>query len=79
MSAAAVLFDHRYRGDVWRLEVSTHGGQTFLNWRRWFWSGDTLRPTKEGTTIPLERLAELHAALGAYLVANDSVGLPSAA
>ncbi len=76
MSPAVVLFDHPYRGDVWRLEVASHGGRTFLNWRRWYWVGDDLKPTREGVTIPLERLSELHAATGAYLAANDSNGAP---
>jgi len=75
----AILFDQPYRGDVWRLEVATHGGRTFLNWRKWYWSGDTLKPSKLGATIPLERLPELAAALEAYLALNASDGLLAAA
>ena len=76
MSAAAVLFDHPYRGDVWRLEVALHGGRTFLNWRRWYRDGVELKPTREGVTIPLERLADLHEAIEAYLATNGSSKAP---
>lgn len=63
----AVLFEVDSRGDVWRLEVAHHNGRTFGNWRKWWRDGDTLKPTRQGVTIPLERLSELHAAVGAYL------------
>jgi hypothetical protein len=66
----AVLFEQLYRGDVWRLEVAEHQGRTFGNWRKWYWDGDDLKPTREGVTIPLPRLAELHAAIGAYLASD---------
>jgi hypothetical protein len=62
-----VLFDQPHRGDVWRLEVVTHQGRTFGNWRKWYRSGDDVKPTRQGVTIPLERLPELHAALSDYL------------
>lgn len=64
---ALVLFDQSHRGDVWRLEIATHCGRTFGNWRKWYHDGVELKPTRQGATIPLERIAELHAALGAYL------------
>jgi hypothetical protein len=62
----SVLFEQEYRGDVWRLEVATHKGRTFGNWRKWYWKGSELSPTREGVTIPLERLPELQAALAAH-------------
>lgn len=64
-----VLFDQPYRGDLWRLEVAEHGGRLFGNWRKWYNDGAELKPTRQGVTIPLDRLAELHAAIGAYLAA----------
>ena len=64
----SVLFEQTYRGDVWRLEVATHNGRTFGNWRKWYHHGDTLRPTKQGVTIPVERLGELQLALSDYLM-----------
>lgn len=64
---ALVLFDLDYRGDCWRLEIASHNGRTFGNWRKWYREGDQLKPTKAGVVIPLERLPELYAALGAYL------------
>ena len=65
-----VLFEQTYRGDVWRLEVTNHEGRTFGNWRKWYRSGDTWQPTRQGVTIPLERMSELHAAIGAYLASD---------
>jgi hypothetical protein len=70
----AVLFEALHRGDVWRLEVTSHEGRTFGNWRKWWRDGETLKPTRQGVTIPLERMAELHAAIGAYLAMNAPHG-----
>lgn len=63
----AILFEQPYRGDLWRLEVATHEGRTFGNWRKWYRDGDTLKPTRQGVTFPVERLDELQAALTNYL------------
>ncbi|MEG3155316.1 transcriptional coactivator p15/PC4 family protein [Sphingomonas sp. RB1R13] len=63
----AILFEQPYRGDLWRLEVATHEGRTFGNWRKWYRDGDTLKPTRQGVTFPVERLDELQAALTDYL------------
>jgi hypothetical protein len=71
---AALLFEQPHRGDVWRLEVTEHNGRTFGNWRKWWRDGVTLKPSREGVTIPLERLPELHAAIGAYLAKNAPSG-----
>lgn len=70
--SAALLFEQPYRGDVWRLEVASHGGRTFGNWRKWYWEGDTLKPTRHGATIPLERLGELESALARWRTAGMS-------
>ena len=74
----AVLFEHRQRGDLWRLEVTSHNGRTFGNWRRWFEKDGEVRPTREGCTIPLERLSELQQALEAYHARAGAGGPPSA-
>jgi hypothetical protein len=71
---AGVLFEQRYRGDVWRLEISHHEGRTFANWRKWFWSAETLKPSREGFTFPLDRLPELHRVIGNFLDANNQSG-----
>jgi hypothetical protein len=71
---AALLFEQPYHGDVWRLEVTEHNGRTFGNWRKWWRDGVTLKPSREGVTIPLERFPELHAAIGAYLAENAPSG-----
>ena len=63
----SVLFEQTYRGDVWRLEVATHKGRTFGNWRKWYRDGDAFKPTKQGVTIPVERLGDLQSALSDYL------------
>jgi len=75
--SGATLFEQPYRGDVWRLEVTSHDGRTFGNWRKWYWAGDTLTPTRQGCTIPLERLGELEAALVAYRMGDAPHGLPT--
>jgi hypothetical protein len=67
-----VLFELDHRGDLWRLEIASHNGRTFGNWRKWYRDGDSLKPTKAGVTIPLERLPELHASLGTYLASLRS-------
>jgi hypothetical protein len=66
-----VLFDVSYRGDLWRLELATHDGRTFGNWRKWYWDGDTLRPTREGCTFAPERLVELEASLAAWRTGKE--------
>ena len=74
--SGAILFEQPYRGDVWRLEIASHEGRSFGNWRKWYREGDTLKPTRQGVTIPLERLSELHAALAAYLARGAAGGRP---
>ena len=70
----SILFEHPYRGDVWRLEVAKHDGRTFGNWRKWYREGETLKPTRQGVTIPLERLAELGESVAGYFAAQPPSG-----
>jgi len=70
----ALLFEVTHRGDRWRLEVAHHQGRTFLNWRKWWCDDGEWKPTRQGVTIPLERMSELHAAIGAYIAANAPTG-----
>ena len=70
----AILFEQQHRGDVWRLEVVTFNGRTFANWRKWWREGETLKPSREGVTFPLDRIGELHAATGAWLASNAPSG-----
>ena len=72
--SGAVLFEHDYQGSRWRLQVTPYNGRTFAQWRRWYFDGDTLKPTREGCTIPLERLPELMAAVESWLSMNASSG-----
>ena len=74
---SSVIFEQPYRGDVWRLEVSTHDGRTFGNWRKWYREGGALKPTRQGVTIPLERLEDLLTGLTAYLRAQAPEGPPN--
>ena len=71
-SRTVLLFEQVHRGDVWRLEVCEHEGRIFANWRKWYWDGDTLRPTRQGVTLPVPRLADLHEALGVYLASSSA-------
>lgn len=74
--SGTLLFEQPYRGDVWRLEVTCHDGRTFVNWRKWYRDGDTLKPTRQGLTFPLERLGELEAAIAGWRAANALSELP---
>jgi hypothetical protein len=49
------------------LEVTSHQGRQFANWRKWF-SGDDgeWKATREGCTFPLETLGALTASLMEY-------------
>ena len=64
--SGVVLFEHRHRGHLWRLEVATFKGRSFGNWRKWYSDTDGWRATREGCTIPLEGLGALTASLMAY-------------
>lgn len=66
MSDNSILFEHDYRGDRWRLEVVTHQGRRFANWRKWYYANGTWKPTREGCTFPLGDLWPLTGALMAY-------------
>lgn len=69
-----ILFEQPHRGDVWRLEIVTYDGRTFGNWRKWYRDGDALKPSRQGCTMALERIAELHGSLGAYLAGDAPEG-----
>ena len=71
---ACVLFEVRARDGVWRLNVDTHNGRTFANWRKWWRDGETLRPTKQGVTFPLARIGELAGVLDGWARANAPYG-----
>lgn len=72
--SAVVLFEQSQRGEVWRLEVTEYQGRTFANFRKWFPSGDTFKPTREGVTFSIDRLADLAGAAGDYLAAQNGDG-----
>ncbi|MFN3456511.1 MAG: transcriptional coactivator p15/PC4 family protein [Novosphingobium sp.] len=59
----SLIFEHRHRGHIWRLEVQSFRGRTFGNLRKWYAEGDCWKPTRDGFTMPLEALASLTAAL----------------
>jgi|GEM_PF-1221733 len=69
-----LLFEHPKRGDTLRVTVDTLHGRTYANFRKWYGEPDQLRPTRQGVTIPLERLPALHASIGAYLRDNPLSG-----
>ncbi len=64
--SGTVLFEHRHRGHLWRLEVASFRGRTFANWRKWYSTDGEWKPCREGCTMPLEGLGDLMAALMAY-------------
>jgi len=61
-----VLFEQERNGQLWRLEIVSYRGRTFTNWRKWYSASGEWKPTKQGCTMPLERLADLTACLMAY-------------
>ena len=68
---AQTLLSFPQRGDTVLVEINQHNGKTFANFRKWYPDGDVLKPTRQGVTIPLEVLPELHKALGAYLAETN--------
>lgn len=66
------LFEHRHQGDTWRLEIVSFQGRDFANWRKWYPCDGELKPTRTGMTMPLQRLPDLHTALGEYLTRTDA-------
>lgn len=66
MSGAELIFEQPYKGHLWRLEISHYRGHARGNWRKWYQDQGEWKPTKEGCTIPLERVPELAGALTAY-------------
>lgn len=58
-----ILFEHPYRGNRWRLEVTRLHGRTFAQWRKWYDAGGTWKPSRTGFTFPLASLWELTAVL----------------
>ena len=72
-----IIFEQDYRGNLWRLEIAEHNGRRFLNWRKWYRpDGDGWKPTREGVTMPLERVADLLAGLEAAKARIGADGLP---
>lgn len=71
----SVLFEQLHRGDVWRLEVSEHDGRTFGNWRKWYRDGDAWKPTRQGLTIPLDRLKHLGETVTEYFASHPAGGI----
>jgi len=64
--SGVILFEQQYRGDVWRFEAAEYQGRRFANIRKWYEKDGEWRPTRQGLTMPLERLPELAQALMAY-------------
>ena len=64
--SGTVLFEQRYRGDLWRLEIAQHDGRTFANWRKWYDREGTWKPSRQGCTFPLDRLRDLADTLAEY-------------
>ena len=66
----AVLFEQSKGRDLWRFEVATHDGRTFVQWRKWWLDHGTLKPSQMGFTFALERLAELEGAISDWRRTN---------
>lgn len=73
--SALTLLSAPQRGDTVLVQINEHNGKTFGNFRKWYPDGGVLKPTRQGVTIPLELLPELHKALGAYLAGVDPAAL----
>lgn len=66
----SILIEIPQGRDRVRVEVSDYKGKSFLNVRRWYPDGDLWKPTRQGVTIALASVPDIHAALGAYLASN---------
>ena len=76
--SALTLLTVPQRGDIVLVQINEHGGKIFGNFRKWYSEGDVLKPTRQGVTIPLEALPDLHKALGAYLAGAAPAALKTA-
>ncbi len=54
------IFEHVYRGTWWRVQLSNHKGQRYLNFRVWLKGPNgSARPTKTGFVMREDRAANL--------------------
>lgn len=63
-----LIFEHSYRGERWRFQLSSYGGRLRLNCRAFYQAAEgDWRPcgksSGKGFTLPLERAEELALAL----------------
>ncbi|OYX60117.1 MAG: hypothetical protein B7Y89_16980 [Novosphingobium sp. 32-60-15] len=68
------IFEHRHKGNLWRLEVQHFRGRTFVNLRKWYADGEAWKPTRDGFTMPMASLKTLTESLLAY----HGINLPEA-
>lgn len=63
-----LLFEHMRRGgsEKVRAIVSEYRGARFLDMRKWVDTNEGPKATRQGCTVPLERIGELGAALVAF-------------
>lgn len=62
-----ILFEQPYRNSVWRVVISQYRDKTFANLRRWYRDDEGgMKPTREGFTMPLDRLDDLANALAEW-------------
>ena len=61
------IWEVPYGGELIRLSVSEYKGNRHADLRRFYRSGDEWKHGRQGCPVPLWTLAELHAALGAWL------------
>jgi hypothetical protein len=69
-----LLFEHTRRGrsEMVRAIVSEYRGARFLDLRKWVDSTEGPKATRQGCTVPIERIGELGAALVAFAKEFDS-------
>lgn len=68
--STGTIWEAPHGGELIRFSVCEYKGQRYAELRRFYRSGDGWKPSKQGCTMPLWALSELHRAHADYLAAN---------
>ncbi len=62
-------------GKIMRATITTYkGSRPFLDLREWYANGAGEFKPGKGCTVPLDRIADLHVALGQWLANSATIG-----
>jgi hypothetical protein len=70
------IWEVPHAGELIRFSVCEFKGRRYVELRRFYRSAGEWKPGRQGCTMPLWALPELHAANGTYLAENARSGTP---